>query len=125
MTPRPGLGCHVTCVNEPGVHCSDTFLPEKIDREIASITVSEVFHVCSCCCKAVTGRIVCWQFRQAITRDLNHTLIIPSSWSSKTLEASTYRQPFENGKNPLYSYILMLTGGTVVPRAVVRGYWAG
>ena len=95
MTPRLGLGCHVIFVNEFGVHYSDTFVPEQIDREIASDIMSEVFHVCSCCCKAVAGRIVCWQFRQAITRDLNPTLIIPSSWSSKTLEASTYCQPFE------------------------------
>ena len=61
FTPRLGLGCHVTFVNEPGVHYSDTSLPGQIDREIASITMSEVFHVCSCCCKTVTGRIVCWQ----------------------------------------------------------------
>ena len=95
MTPRLGLGCHVTFVYEPGIQYSDIFLPKQIDREIAGNVTSEVFHVCSCCCKAVAGRIVCWQFRQAITRDSTPTLIIPSSLSSKTLEASTYRQPFE------------------------------
>ena len=63
-------------VGEPRVHYYDRFLLDRIgniERKAASWDLSRIW---SCCCKGVPlrylGRIVCWQFRQAITRDQPH-----------------------------------------------------
>lgn len=69
MTPDLGL---VALSLLSGVRYPKSSLPDQVVTGIASYLISDVFHVRSCCCKGVAGRMVCWQFRQAITRDHPH-----------------------------------------------------